>query len=208
MTDSPDKTPKQRRAKKTGKPAGLAETPQPDLSGTPLTGSVSDWVLQLEREAETADRDAEMSRIRSQAGKHRVKVQQKARKQQEARSAEDIPGGGANKVSEERTATAPSRSRAKGAGVSGKSSASKQTTTIKSSRGTFIGASNKPRARAAGGLSPIAGLDVSLEEAEASSLNIDGVTATVAALSSLIESGDPNPVSYTHLRAHETDSYL
>src|SRR5680860_87337 len=92
MTDSPNKKPKQRHAKKTGKPVGLAEAPQPELSGAPLKGSVSEWVTQIEREAETADRDAEMSRIRSQAGKHRVRVQREARKQQEARSAASTTG--------------------------------------------------------------------------------------------------------------------
>ncbi|MGI9352886.1 MAG: hypothetical protein ACR2O3_15085, partial [Rhizobiaceae bacterium] len=91
----------------------------------------------------------------------------------------------------------------------------------KSSRGTVIGGAASPKERAATGLNPIAGLDVSLEEAErllgktgksadkfvepkqifneAVSPNKQGagafesgVTATVASLSKLIEGGDPN----------------
>jgi excinuclease ABC subunit B len=46
-----------------------------------------------------------------------------------------------------------------------------------------------PRQRAAGGLNPVAGIDISLEEAEA--MPQSGATASVAALSALIESGNP-----------------
>ncbi|RUY15216.1 hypothetical protein, partial [Mesorhizobium sp. M7A.F.Ca.CA.004.12.1.1] len=31
---------------------GFAEMPQPELSGTPLTGSIADWAEQIEQEAE------------------------------------------------------------------------------------------------------------------------------------------------------------
>ncbi len=55
--------------------------------------------------------------------------------------------------------------------------------------GTLIGGSNDPKTRAAAGLMPVAGLDVSLEEA--ASLGTTAVTATVEALASLIESGNP-----------------
>ena len=47
----------------------------------------------------------------------------------------------------------------------------------------------RPSERAAAGLNPVAGLDISLEDAEL--MAIGGVTATVAALSALIESGNP-----------------
>ncbi|WP_407798679.1 hypothetical protein, partial [Staphylococcus aureus] len=46
-----------------------------------------------------------------------------------------------------------------------------------------------PKTRAAAGLNPVAGLDVSLEDAQ--SLAPGAVTATVDALSKLIESGNP-----------------
>jgi excinuclease ABC, B subunit len=62
-------------------------------------------------------------------------------------------------------------------------------TTSKTSRGVSIGASSDPKTRAAAGLNPVAGLDVSLEDAGA--LAKGGVTATVEALSKLIESGNP-----------------
>ncbi|MDR3375399.1 MAG: excinuclease ABC subunit UvrB [Ancalomicrobiaceae bacterium] len=48
---------------------------------------------------------------------------------------------------------------------------------------------SSPRERAAGGLNPVAGIDISLEDAEA--MPQSGATASVAALSALIESGNP-----------------
>ncbi|WP_353644961.1 excinuclease ABC subunit UvrB [Mesorhizobium sp. WSM2239] len=59
----------------------------------------------------------------------------------------------------------------------------------KTARGTSMGGAATARERAAAGLMPVAGLDVTLEEAQ--SLSSGGVTATVAALSALIESGNP-----------------
>ncbi|SHF16368.1 Excinuclease ABC subunit B [Kaistia soli DSM 19436] len=60
----------------------------------------------------------------------------------------------------------------------------------KSGRGTSIGVASSARERAASGLNPVAGLDMGLEEAEASSsLASSSVTATVAALTALIEHG-------------------
>ncbi|MFC6489279.1 excinuclease ABC subunit UvrB [Nitratireductor sp. GCM10026969] len=60
----------------------------------------------------------------------------------------------------------------------------------KTARGTSMGGAASAKERTAAGLNPVAGLDVSLEEAEG--LTAGGVTATVAALSRLIEGGDPN----------------
>ncbi len=60
----------------------------------------------------------------------------------------------------------------------------------RTARGTSMGGAASPRERAAAGLNPVAGLDIALEDAEA--LSSSGVTATVAALSRLIEGGDPN----------------
>jgi excinuclease ABC subunit B len=59
----------------------------------------------------------------------------------------------------------------------------------RSARGTSMGGTSDPKARAAAGLNPVSGMDTSLEEAE--SLASGGVTATVEALSALIESGNP-----------------
>jgi len=56
-------------------------------------------------------------------------------------------------------------------------------------RGTSMGGAASARERAAAGLNPVAGLDIPLEEA--GTLSNSGVTATVAALARLIESGNP-----------------
>ncbi|WP_311032283.1 excinuclease ABC subunit UvrB [Mesorhizobium koreense] len=56
-------------------------------------------------------------------------------------------------------------------------------------RGTSMGGAASAKERASVGLMPVAGLDVTLEEADA--LSNSGVTATVAALSKLIEGGNP-----------------
>ncbi|MDX8526765.1 excinuclease ABC subunit UvrB [Mesorhizobium sp. MSK_1335] len=111
-------------------PGGFAEAPQADFTGAPLTGSISDWAGQIEREAE---------------------------KQPKAKAPKKIP---------ERS-SAPGRT----------------------ARGTSMGGAATARERTAAGLNPVAGLDVSLEEAE--TMTSSGVTATVAALSALIESGNP-----------------
>src|SRR5690606_21680372 len=50
---------------------------------------------------------------------------------------------------------------------------------------------NDPRERAAAGLNPVAGLDVSLEDADSLVGGNSGVTATVAALTKLITEGNP-----------------
>ncbi|TIO50189.1 excinuclease ABC subunit UvrB [Mesorhizobium sp.] len=112
------------------KPDGFAEAPQSEFSGAPLTGSISDWAGQIEREAE---------------------------KQPKAKAPKKIP---------ERS-SAPGRT----------------------ARGTSMGGAASAKERAAAGLNPVAGLDISLEDAE--SVSSSGVTATVAALSALIESGNP-----------------
>src|SRR5918994_4460576 len=109
---------------------GFGEAPQAELSGTPLSGSISDWAEQIEKEAE---------------------------KQSKPKPSKKIP---------ERS-SAPT----------------------KTARGTSMGGAASPRERAAAGLNPVAGLDISLEDV--GSLDNSGVTATVAALSALIESGNP-----------------
>ena len=135
------KTPKNPAA-----PSGFEEAPQASFEGAPLSGSVSDWVKQLEAEAEAASVETQRE-LASKAGKHRKKIEIEARKQSE------------------------------------------KVAMAKSSRGTSMGVSSDPKTRAAAGLNPVAGMDVSLEEAGA--LAKGGVTATVEALSSLIESGNP-----------------
>ncbi|KPF52115.1 excinuclease ABC subunit UvrB [Rhizobium sp. AAP116] len=135
------------------------EAPQTAFEGAPLAGSVSDWVKQLEAEAEASTVESQRE-LASKAGKHRKKIEIEARRH-------------AEKVALEKA----------------KPATAKNTTSTKTSRGVSIGASNDPKTRAAAGLNPIAGMDVSLEEAE--SLATGAVTATVEALTALIESGNP-----------------
>lgn len=139
---------------------GFEEAPQASFEGAPLSGSVSDWVKQLEAEAEASTVESQRE-LASKAGKHRKKIEIEARRH-------------AEKVALEKATTKPT---------------AKNTTSTKTSRGVSIGASSDPKTRAAAGLNPIAGMDVSLEEAE--SLAPGAVTATVEALSALIESGNP-----------------
>ena len=149
-------------------PDGFEEAPQAPFEGEPLSGSVSDWVKQLERDAEQQSRAESMREIRSKAGKHRKTVENDARRLAES-------------------------------GVGEKRSA----------RGGSLGGSNDPRTRAAAGLNPVAGLDISLEDAErlnaesasrnrkrtaandeatgTDNLASGAVTATVDALAKLIE---------------------
>ncbi len=147
-------------------PDGFEEAPQAAFEGAPLAGSVADWVKQLEAEAEASSVESQRD-IASKAGKHRKKVENEARKHAEAVE----------------VAARAKRSGQAAAAVSTKATASK------TSRGVSIGGSSDPKTRAAAGLNPVAGLDVSLEEAGA--LAKGGVTATVDALSKLIESGNP-----------------
>lgn len=153
MARSPKNT-----ADKTSRSDGFAEMPQAEFEGAPLSGSVSDWVKQLEAEAEASSVETQRE-VASKAGKHRKKIEIEARKQAIA----------------DAEATKPK--------ATGKSTAQK------TSRGVSIGASNDPKTRAAAGLNPVAGMDVSLEDAE--NLATGAVTATVEALSALIESGNP-----------------
>ena len=138
---------------------GFEEAPQSSFEGAPLSGSVSDWVKQLEAEAEASSVETQRE-VASKAGKHRKKIEIEARKQA---------------IDEAAKASA--------------ASVNKKATAQKTARGVSIGASNDPKTRAAAGLNPVAGMDVSLEDAE--NLATGAVTATVEALSALIESGNP-----------------
>ncbi len=148
-------------------PGGFEEAPQAPLSGTPLSGNVSDWVKQLEADAEASAFESQRE-VASKAGKHRKKVEIAAKS-----AAGRKPEG----------ASEPMRG-PRGAKAQGADSVSGRT-----SRGTSMGGTTDPKTRAAAGLNPVAGLDVSLEDAD--KLSTSGVTATVEALSALIESGNP-----------------
>ncbi|MCV3737710.1 excinuclease ABC subunit UvrB [Rhizobium sp. TRM96647] len=158
---------------------GFEEAPQSDFEGAPLTGSVADWVKQLEADAEASTVESRRE-VASKAGKHRKQVENAARRHQEKVALEQSAEG-----RKPERASEPSRG-PRGAKAHGADSVSAQ----KTSRGVSIGASSDPKIRAAAGLNPVAGLDVNLEQA--SSLNAGAaVTATVDALAKLIESGNP-----------------
>lgn len=161
---------------------GFEEAPQAAFEGAPLAGSVADWVKQLEAEAEASSVESQRE-IASKAGKHRKKVENEARKHAEAVEAVARAKRSGQVAAAGRPAPRAEASPKGGAAVSTKATASK------TSRGVSIGGSSDPKTRAAAGLNPVAGLDVSLEEAGA--LAKGGVTATVEALSALIESGNP-----------------
>src|SRR5690606_13175782 len=84
----------------------------------------------------------------------------------------------AGQIAEE--ASKPSAPSAKKKKVPERSAAASRT-----ARGTSMGGAASAKERAAAGLMPVAGMDVSLEDAE--QMASSGVTATVAALSALIE---------------------
>ncbi len=133
--------------KPTASNPGFEEAPQSPFEGEPLSGSVSDWVKQLEAEAEAASIESRRE-VASKAGKHRKTVENAARRHTE------------------------------------------NVTVSKTSRGVSIGGSSDPKTRAAAGLNPVSGMDTSLEDAVSSNAGT-AVTATVEALSALIESGNP-----------------
>ena len=159
MARSPKKT-----APSPRETSGFEEAAQAPFEGAPLSsplaGSVSDWVKQLEAEAEASSHESRRD-VASKAGKHRKQVEIAAAKAK------------AKPVEPALSTKAPKAS--------------------KSARGTSMGGSSDPKTRAAAGLNPVAGMDMSLEDAQTFSQTLapGAVTATVDALSKLIESGNP-----------------
>ncbi|MBP2238390.1 excinuclease ABC subunit B [Sinorhizobium kostiense] len=167
------KTPKN-APKKSSAPSGFEEIPQAPLSGAPLSGNVSDWVRQLEAEAEASTFENRRE-VASKAGRHRKKVELAASKDTASGSAEGRK---------------PERASELTRGPRGAKAQRAESVSAKTSRGTSMGGSTDPKTRAAAGLNPVAGLDVSLEDADRFNAG-SGVTATVEALARLIESGNP-----------------
>ncbi|WP_159953107.1 excinuclease ABC subunit UvrB [Rhizobium sp. 18065] len=189
------KTPKSSAPSKPGFAPGFEEAPQSEFEGAPisggLSGSVSDWVRQLEAEAEAAGVESQRE-LASKAGKHRKKIEIEARRHAEKlaleKAQQSAAGRKPERASEPVRGPRGAKSQSDGS-ASAKQATAKHTTATTTSRGVSVGASSDPKTRAAAGLNPVAGMDVSLEEAE--SLAPGAVTATVEALSSLIESGNP-----------------
>src|SRR5690606_26355226 len=139
------------------------------FEGEPLTGSISGWAEQIAREAEKEGRDM--------ASSPEGEMQPKAA---EGIAPEDV----ASKRS------AAGNPPVRGEGKPARRIPERSSAPSKSARGTSMGGAASPKERAAAGLNPVAGLDIALEDA--ATLSASGVTATVAALSRLIETGDPN----------------
>jgi excinuclease ABC subunit B len=153
---------------------GFEEAPQPELSGTPLSGSVSDWAEQIAREAEQDGR--RISPLEGETAAKRPEGVTSEGTSKTPGAAETTPPGRS-------AATLPSRGR------ENKKIPERSSAPTKTARGTSMGGAASARERTAAGLNPIPGLDISLEDAEA--MPKSGVTATVEALSALIESGNP-----------------
>jgi excinuclease ABC subunit B len=88
-----------------------------------------------------------------------------------------------------REAEADGRQEPRGGAKPSKKIPERSAAPTRTARGTSMGGAASAKERAAAGLNPVPGLDISLEDAEA--LPNSGVTATVEALSRLIESGNP-----------------
>ncbi|TPW32977.1 excinuclease ABC subunit UvrB [Pararhizobium mangrovi] len=88
----------------------------------------------------------------------------------------------------DRSAPRPEASAKRGAAARTKKDSSTSSYS-KTARGTSMGGSTDPKTRAGAGLNAVAGMDVDLEDAE--KLSPSGATATVEALSDLIQSGNP-----------------
>ncbi|MCQ8784159.1 excinuclease ABC subunit UvrB [Mangrovibrevibacter kandeliae] len=148
-------------------PDGFGEAPQAPFQGAPYSGSIAGWADEIAQAAE-------------------VKAERVA-------DAGDGPSTPASRVSardgrlgaDTESDPAPRRPAA-GKAKAAKDKAEKPG---KTARGTSMGGSASPKQRAAAGLNPVAGLDVSLEDAQ--SLPEGAVTATVQALADLISSGNP-----------------
>ncbi len=117
---------------------GFEEAPQQPLSGSPLSGSVSDWAEEISEEARNSPSVAE---------------------QDEATS-----GDASLRTGE--SAEAILKKRQKSPSKKPKQPAAKSSKAGKSSRGTVIGGAVSPKERASTGLNPISGLEISLEAAE------------------------------------------
>jgi excinuclease ABC subunit B len=172
---------------------GFGEVPQKPLSGAPLSGSISDWAAEIAEEAEKPTPPSK-SRIKDPAklaelapgapgsSKRTARTSSKERERaggdgsvaahvEEGRKAKLSPKGakarGTYPEPSEGKADGPSSGQDAPAQASAKArraASAKKEKPAKSARGTSMGKADTARERAAGGLNPVAGLDMSLEE--------------------------------------------
>ncbi len=147
-------------------PTGLGEAPQKAFEGKPASfkGPVGAWVSELSKPAGPKGKAPETGR--------------RAVDQSIPLVDPDAPGL-SKRPAGDGPAAKPARRAAK--------TKEKSEKPLKSARGTSIGGRGTAKERAGAGLMPVAGLDIALEDADA--LPQSGVTATVEALSKLIEQG-------------------
>ncbi|MCC6983331.1 MAG: excinuclease ABC subunit UvrB, partial [Bauldia sp.] len=159
------------------KKPGFSEAPQKPLEGDPFSGPVSDWAAEISRAAEE-DAKKPLGKGGRRQGEYAF--------DQGLPTPGGIPeeGGPAPERTPAGGAAERSAKRAKATGTG-----RKEEKPLRTSRGTSMGGLGTPTQRAAAGLNPVPGLDVSLEEV--GSLPSNAVTATVQALSRLIEEGRP-----------------
>ncbi|MGV2977112.1 excinuclease ABC subunit UvrB [Roseibium alexandrii] len=221
----------------------FGEAPQKPLSGAPLSGSISDWAAEIAEDAEKPtppskskikdpSKLAELAPGAPGSSTRTARTSSKERERaggdgsvtanvEEGRKAKLSPKGakarGTYPEPSEGKADGPSSGQDAPAQASAKArraASAKKEKPAKSARGTSMGKADTARERAAGGLNPVAGLDMSLEEAEELEAKLkqhkkdnkkksaadgrygelggkQGATATVEALSALIESGNP-----------------
>jgi excinuclease ABC subunit B len=191
------------RSKKTAadepKTDGFGEAPQAAFEGAPLSGSISDWAKEIEEEAAKAPPKGSKDK--------------RASEQSEGKADRPSPGQGAPAQDSERSERSSVSAKQSSVSANNKPKSTKSargtSSPARSARGTSMGKADTARERAAGGLNPVAGLDISLEDAEKLEKHLkdnkkkkkeskfgeltgnQGATATVEALSALIESGNP-----------------
>ncbi|WP_346894067.1 excinuclease ABC subunit UvrB [uncultured Roseibium sp.] len=181
---------------------GFGEAPQAAFEGAPLSGSISDWAKEIEEEAAKPAPKGQKNSKRSEGKADRPSPGQGAPAQDSEQSERSSVSANQSSVSADNKALKRSQSKPT-------KSARGTSSPVRSARGTSMGKADTARERAAGGLNPVAGLDISLEDAEKLEKHIkdnkkkkkdskfgeltgnQGATATVEALSALIESGNP-----------------
>ena len=194
-------------------PEGFGEAAQKPLSGAPpkpvkLSGSISDWAAEIAGEADKPAPEAK-SRIKNPASLADLApgAPGTAKRTAKMSSRERERAGGDGSIAAHVEEGRKAKPSPKGTKAKGKTERPART-----ARGTSIGTADTPSERAAGGLNPVAGLDMSLEEAEKLEKQLkdhqkankkkkdskfgeltgnQGATATVEALAALIESGNP-----------------
>lgn len=164
---------------------GFGESPQAAFSmETPLSGSISDWAREIAEAAGAID-TAMPKPGEAGSGKRGAKFSAKTRGR--AGGDESIA---ADVVEGHKAKASAKGAKAKGEGAFKPAADGKPDKGFKTARGTSMGGPASAAERTRGGLNPVAGLDISLEDAEALPSTV-GATATVEALSRLISEGNP-----------------